>query len=552
MSMKKFYAFAMAAVMCTAAVPVCAMPVSAAEVLAEEEPETPDWLTTGTFSSFAELYDAKKDSSFKMSGKTYQRGIVFGYGSTSSRAFRETAEYDDSKIKKLTFYAGHVDNTVLNDGSIVIKLDGAETETIDIAANGNAKQVELDVSKASKLILEANINQGGGQIAAANFSIDGSQVEFPASAPKYSPPEQALAGSFNRLNTEIYSKTDKSTSFKMQGKTFYQGAVFSGGGYYDSNTSSLIINTENAKKIGFTVGHIDNSQMTGGTLKIFRDNVYDEEATVELTPSTLLQNVELDVSDTDCLMICMERERNSSYGIGDVSLDGKACAVPGVTPAAGKPEQLLKAAFNKTGTEIYEGADKSKSFKSIDRSYYQGIVFSKGITDKEKGITVSELMMNVEKYKEISFTALHVDNTGMSDAVLKIYLDGELTEDNTITLTGSQLPKEYKVDVSDVTLMRIVAEYKSDSKFALGSFAADTGKAAIACTVPNYTTPEKMLAAAFNSTRVKFYSKGDKSEAFRMRGTAYNTAVRSARRSGRCVFSESSARRSGCGASCIR
>ncbi len=521
--MKKQFVIALAALLCAAAaVPAVTVPVCAVTAQAEEETPAVDaeaWLSSAKISSWVTLYDAKKDSSFKMSGRTYQRGILFGYGGQTSHDYAEEAAFDVSGIKKLSFYVGHVDSNYCRDGALTIKLDGVETETIEIPHNITAKLVELDVSKAKELVFVGQTSDGS-QVAVGNISVDGSKIEAPASAPKYSTPEQMLGASYNRIGTTIYSKTDKSESFKMQGRTFYQGAAFSA-----TANGQFVINTENAKKLSLTLGHIDNTKMNGGTFKFFHDNVYNEEETVELTASQGLKTVEIDVTDTKCLTVVVERAGEAGYGLGDLSMDDKACANPCTVPSGTKPEQLLKASFNRTGIELYEGADKSTSFKSIGRTYYQGMVLTGGLDLKQDDMLRSEVMMNVEKSTELKFTACHVDGTAEKDAVLKIYLDGELDEDNIITLTGNMLPKEYTLDVKDTDLVRIVVDYKKNSKFALGSFSANGTDAAIPCAKPTYATPEKLLAAVYDTDNAKLYSKGDKSESFNMNGRTYYQGV---------------------------
>ena len=522
--MKKQFAIALAALLCAAvAVPAVTVPVCAVTAQAEEETTAVDaeaWLSSAKISSWVTLYDAKKDSSFKMSGRTYQRGILFGYGGQTTHDYTEEAAFDVSGIKKLSFYVGHVDSNYCRDGALTIKLDGVETETIEIPHNITAKLVELDVSKAKELVFVGQASDGS-QVAIGNFSVDGSKIEAPAAAPKYTTPEQMLGASYNRLSTTIYSKTDKSESFKMQGRTFYQGAVFSA----TAKNGQFVINTENAKKLSFTLGHIDNTKMNGGTFKFFHDNVYNEEETVELTPSQGLRTVELDVTDTKCLTVVVERAGEAGYGLGDLSMDDKACANPCMIPSGTKPEQLLKASFNRTGIELYEGADKSTSFKSIGRTYYQGMVLTGGLDLKQDDMLRSEVMMNVEKSTELKFTACHVDGTAEQDAELKIYLDGELDEDNIITLTGNMLPKEYTLDVTNTDLVRIVVDYKKNNKYALASLSANGTDAAIPCAKPTYATPEKLLAAAYDTYNVKLYSKGDKSESFNMNGRTYYQGV---------------------------
>lgn len=527
--MNKFYAFAMAVALCTAALPVCVMPVTAAEVLEEEEQtEAPEFITTGTITgdSFYDIYDAKANSSFKMDGRTYTRGITYGHSGQGDKIHSTETKFDVTDINKISFHIGHVDNSGISSGMIRFQLDGIDAEQFDLTANSMTQYVELDVSGAKTLTIVSTVN-GGGQYAIGDVKADDSEIALPASAPTYDSPTKMLGAAYNAAYATVFSKGDKSESFQMQGRTFYQGIRFSS--VYKAGTTDVVsqitFNTENAKKLKFTIGHIDDTQMKDATLKIYRDNVCDENDTIELTAYQNLKEIEIDVTDTKCLRIECEHYYGVTYGLGDFSLDGKADENLSAASAAGKPEQLLNAAINKNSVTLYKGADKSTSFKCKGRTYYQGIVFENGKLDNTTKLCASEMMLNVENYKELKFSAAHIDNTVLGSATVKIYLDNELADDNIITIEGTQFPKEYTVDVADASLVRIVAEYPEDSRFALCNLAADGQAAAIDCTVPTYSTSENFVASAYDLSNMTAYSLGDKSKSFNMDGRTFYEGI---------------------------
>ena len=93
----------------------------------------------------------------------------------------------------------------------------------------------------------------------------------------------------------------------------------------------------------------------------------------------------------------------------------------------------------------------SDSFTMGGELYHDGItmeIFEGG----------SWFLANLNKqYAELSFALGHVDNTGMTDVTLTVYLDGVLY--NTYTVVSSALPQQVTIPVTGVSQLRITANY---------------------------------------------------------------------------------------------
>jgi hypothetical protein len=61
------------------------------------------------------------------------------------------------------------------------------------------------------------------------------------------------------------------------------------------------------------------------------------------------------------------------------------------------------------------------------------------------------------EYSELQFSLGHVDNSGMADATLEIYLDDVLYQSYKVSSSG--LPQNISIPVSDVSQMKAVAYY---------------------------------------------------------------------------------------------
>lgn len=526
--MRKCYVLAMAAMLCcTAALPP-AIPVQAASVQAEADSE---WFSTGTDMKNITVYDAEKNGSFRMSGRSFTRGIVFTGASNDYETNAVSAvTYDVSAFSSISFTVGHLDNTALNSGTLSVIKDGTEADSVFLSYNITAREYTLDVSDAQSVTFSVTVS-GKSQFGFGCFSADGSQPEKSSAAPEYDSPEKLMNAGYNMLNTAVYTAADKSQSFKMNGRTYYQGLVFSGGASYNETNASLFtVNTENVSRLRFTAGHIDNAARKNATVKIYRDNVHDEAEDILLTPDMAVKECELDVTDTKCLLLWIDRGGDSVYAFGDISADEKECGLKSAAPVYASPEKLLNASFNSENIVICSATDQSQSFKMNGRTYYQGIQFNGGMPYYDPN--TSRISFNTENVSRLSFTAGHLDNSALKDATLFIYRDNVKSDEETISLNASMPLKNYVIDVSDTGVLTLVMERKtkSDSSvsisgYGFGNVAFDGKPAELECKTPKYSDAAQLLKAGFNTQKAVVYTGEDTSKSFAFGGETYTQGI---------------------------
>lgn len=512
-----------AMICCTAAIQPLALPVHAASVQEAAAPET-EWISAGTDIKNLVVYNAANTGSFRMSGRTYTQGIVFtGASNDLETNAVSSVTYDVSAFSTISFTVGHLDNTVLNSGTLTVIKDGTEADSVFLSYNITAREYSLDVSEAESVTFTVTVN-GKSQFGFGNISVDGSIPEKPSAAPEYDSPEKLMNAGYNLLNTAVFTAADKSRSFKMNGRTFYQGLRFAGGASYsETNASLFTVNTENVSKLRFTAGHVDNTTRKNATIKLYRDNVHEEAEDIALTPDMALKNCEIDVTDTKCLLLWVERGNDSVYAIGDLEADGKAAAVPCTVPAAGTPEQLLSSVFNTVSVTPYTLNDKSQSFKINGRTYYQGLALTGG--PSYNATNTSSFSLNVENYQTLKFTAGHIDNTAMQDATVTVYRDNVIDENAAISLSSTMPLREIQLDVADTGVLRFSVDRGNDSAYAFGDFSADEKECEVKSAAPVYATPEKLLDASFNLENITLCTATDQSQSFKMNGRTFYQGI---------------------------
>ena len=522
--MKKSFVVAMAVMMCsTAAIQPISLPACAASVQAEAETPEKEWISTGTDAKNTVIYDSVKNDSFKMSGRSFTQGIVFKGLPTYNNETVSSITYDVSAVKTLRFMIGHIDGSKLAGGTLKITKDDSIADTVSLSYNMTAKEYTLDVSDAKSVTFTVTA-AGGADYGLGDISADNSKPAKPSAAPVYESPEKMLEAGFNRQYASVYSAADKSKSFKMNGRTYYQGLMFTGGASYNTtNVSIFVINTENIKKLRFTAGHVDNTTLKNATVQFYHDNVHNETEDLSLTSGMALKEFELDVTDTKCLMIRAECGGDAAFALANIAADSKEAAIPFVTPAAGTPEQLLGGMFNYSNCSYYTKDDKSTSFKMNGRTYYQGLMFSGGASYNETNSSLVSL--NVENYKTLRFTAGHIDNTTRKDATVTVYRDNVKDEEATIALNSTMKLKDYTLDVAYTKVLRFYVERGADSAYAFADISADEKVSAVKHTVPSYASAEKLLDAGFNHDLSSVCSATDKSKSFKMNGRTYYQGI---------------------------
>lgn len=225
------------------------------------------------------------EKSFKLNGRTYYQGIIFGDGRYNSGA---ELSFNVEGISKLSFSLGHVDNSDSASTEISVYVDNILEDKFVLSQNSDILQYDLDVSDAKTV----RIHKTGSRSRYAIADI-----------------------SYDAFRISSYDGISSATFFKMNGRTYYQGVTFSGS--WNQN-ASVSYNVENLYSVSFKIGHIDGSGDNSGIMTIFHNG--SEIGNIELTPSMATQTLTIETYDLSTIRFVTNFENSASYGIADFSV----------------------------------------------------------------------------------------------------------------------------------------------------------------------------------------------------------------------------------------
>ncbi|MBE6854284.1 MAG: hypothetical protein E7501_01360 [Ruminococcus sp.] len=468
---------------------------------------TESFLTNGYDTRYMTVYDGSSAlNNFAMNGRTYYQGLMFTGSDRYSYATFSTAEIDT-----ISFTLGHIDNTVLGNATLTIYLDGVAEEIFSLTPLMELQEYTLDVSNAAAVQFYFDFDSyNSNSYALADLTVDGEALTSSYSAPEYDSSEDFLKASFNSRYLTVYDGSTKTSSFNMNGRTYYQGLVFAGSDRY----TYAQFNTENVDTLSFTLGHIDNTKLQSATMTIYLDGVAEDE--IALSSLMSLRDYTLDVSEASVVRFYLDCDgyNNNSYALANLSVDGKPVAMEHVTPTYSSSEKFLQSSFNSYYLTVYDGSTKTSSFNMNGRTYYQGLVF----TGSDR---YTYAQFNTENVDTLSFTLGHIDNTKLQSATMTIYLDGIATDE--IALSSLMNLRDYTLDVSEASVVRFYLDcdgYNNNS-YALANLIVDGKPVAMEHVVPEFEAPEELLNSAFNTYYLTVYDGSTKTSSFNMNGRTY-------------------------------
>ncbi len=185
------------------------------------------------------------------------------------------------------------------------------------------------------------------------------------------------------------------------------------------------------------------------------------------------------------------------------------CAVEEFTPSA-----LLAGATGNVRCTVYN--DGESTFNMNGRTYRQGVVMGDGSYNDN-----AEIVFDVNDISTVSFSLGHVDNSSSNSAEFQIYLDDVVMD--IFTLSQNELTKEYAIDVSEASTLKIFRNGDS-SKYALADISVDEEK------VQTYTSPKQESSAMFiksiyDNYRTSVYDGTSTENVFRMQGRNYYNGI---------------------------
>lgn len=475
-------------------------------VCAVEASASDQFLTTAINSVRCSIINGK-ETGFKMSGRTYYQGIILGDGSYNKSS---EISFNVENISSLSMSVGHIDNSGSESAELRIYLDDILDDSLVLSQNNLIETYSIDVSKAKKLKITCKNSEA--KFALADISVDKTAPSVTYSTPEYKTTAAFLTSSFDNLRTIKYDGTSLDKSFKMNGRSYYQGVILGNGSYQEN--SSVSFNVENINRISFSMGHVDNSENKSSEFSVYIDNILEDKFT--LTQNEEIKLYELDLSNAHTLRI----SRNGSYSqyaLADIYIDEFGPKNTFASPEYKSSSLLLGSIYDNYRTIVYDGQDTSSFFSMNGRSYYQGIVLGNG-----SYLENSAFSLNVENLKSISFELGHIDNSENASTDISIYIDNELTDK--ITLSQNNLIIPYTLDVEKAKNIRIIRN-GNYSQYALANIVADEIVPKNTYTMPKYKNSATVLNSIYDNYRTIVYDGVNKAKFFNLNGRHYYQGI---------------------------
>ena len=431
----------------------------------------------------AKVYYENDSESFNFMGRTYNSGIVL------SRTEDNTAfiELDISDINTISFdvfdFASECSRQYKNIGAICnVFVDDKMHPLKRTAWDVMDYLLEpMDVSGKSKLRIE--ITEAAADIAVCNISTDKGVIAKPV-IPEYKSNAELLKSNYANQNVDIYTGEDKDRSFKVCGRTYYQGIVLKPQGKDNDNKENMAyiyLNVENIDKLTFSYGCVSNSKVSPAkndinVLKRFTtdyaltvNDLYGHESKWSRGREGLLSprvngifNCEVDVSQSEIICISFLEDPENIYAIMNIQADGMPLEAECVVPECNSTADFLKNAYGNFNGEIYTGEDKTQTFTDGEKVYDQGYIFN-GIPNEYNNLNYDIIHFNTEDIDHLSFTVRYIGDDRDEAAKKELFslctetVSGKIIDNRMMDVDLSE-PLKFDYDLSDVSMIRIVAE----------------------------------------------------------------------------------------------
>ncbi|SFX96449.1 dockerin type I domain-containing protein [Ruminococcus sp. XPD3002] len=458
-------------------------------------------------------YKGDRTQSFKMSGRTYYNGVDMSMPYSSSTC---TVSLDVSAAKTISWTTGHVDGGSTSSGTLEIYLDDALYDSVPLKWNMTPEDYkDLDVSGASTLKLVAKAT-GGCEYALGDIIVDGAAPALSHDVPEYTDTAAFIKGRFYAKEQQDFPSGDKSESFSMAGRSYYQGIVLKGS--FSSTVSNEAFNVENVSKVSFDLGQIDNNGQNEATLNVYVDEEFIDKYPVSHSG---IQQISLDIpEDAKTLRFEAVREGKVDIGLGDLHVDSLAAGEQHSVPEYEKSGGFIDSGYDSYKVTKYTGNSKANNFNVNGRTYYQGIVFNANYSSD-----AGRIIFNTENVNELLFSIGCIDNTGTGSGSILVYYDNVLKEQIAVS-RNMPIIEGYLLNVSDASEVRLDYQPASPSvQAALMDISVDGNPTALDHIVPTYDKTSSFLDSGFNSNKVTVKNGNGKAGAYEMNGRVYYDGI---------------------------
>lgn len=455
----------------------------------------------------AAVYAGTKNASFRMGGRTYNQGVTMA--GSSLRGSEIT--FDVSDAKSFSFMLGHVEDADKKNTEMKIYVDDKLTDTLSLTWTMTAYKYSLDVSKASQVSFVIE-EKSSGKYGLGDITTDKEKPAISSSGTNYKDMNSVLVSAFDTNGVTKYYGTDKSKSFNMCGREYYEGLVYSVG--YKGTSGTASFNVEDCTKFACSLGHIDEAAVNSGTFNFYIDDKLAKSEAVEGNGN--VQDVTVDIPDgSSCLRIEFVGDDGCSFGMGDITLDKYAIENKNASPVYKTSQDVVAKAYNVKQGEKYTGNAEGSYFNVNGRSYYNGIVFTTYTNN-----TIGSASFNTENCDKLSFGVGKVDSGNAVSGVLNIYYDNVLKE--SMKLEPYMNAKKIELDVKDVSNVRAEVDIRA-SKYAFIDITADDIPVDMPATSPEYKASKELLEKmyGYSGGELRVYTDSLETDSFKMSGRTY-------------------------------
>lgn len=308
---------------------------------------------------------------------------------------------------------------------------------------------------------------------------------------------------------------DKTATFNMSGRTYYQGIVFDVP--YSGQKSEITFDVSGVNTLSWVNGHIDGSNKENAKLKVYVDD--NLEDSIQLTWTMIAYKYDLDVSKASKVTLVLDECSSCKYGIGDVTTDTDSPSITSAKVDYKNVSGMIASYFDSKNITAYQGSNKSEGFNMNGRTYYQGYYLDGPYSGND-----ATLSLNVEGLSKVSWTVGHIDNTDRGSAKLNVYVDDELTESKKLTWTMELEQCEITLP-KDAKEMRIELAVDQSGEYGIGDIKADALDAGVEHTVPDFSKSSTFVDSGYDITKADKYTGSAKGTNYNVNGRTYYQGI---------------------------
>ena len=236
---------------------------------AGEEHIVPKYIKAGTFidsgfnnTRITKYTGSSKGNKYNVNGRTYYQGIVFNANVISTYG---SINYNVENLSHMSFSVGRVQNAGTANATLYIYRDNVECMAIEMKPYMPIADYEVDLKDTKNLRFKFS-SDGQCGCALMNINVDELAPEIDYLTPKYDKVSKCIESVFDTDSVTTYTGSSKADTFRINGRTYYEGIKFSS--TIIDSVARASLNVEDIDKISWTLGHVDNSGLNSGKLYV--------------------------------------------------------------------------------------------------------------------------------------------------------------------------------------------------------------------------------------------------------------------------------------------